>query len=172
MQADAGNLWFTLSTFLFLVRSTGRPVQDPAIEAACAAVSAGSGDVQALGQQLVDAVRARVKVNDFAAVAAAIRELVGEVRVQDGPAADTREGRVSAVRRALFGNNLPWLAVIIDRFPDGSVGRHWVMVEQFSDVVQVMDPYPWDDRDEERVLPLNDFMVQWELAGCPGVLVG
>ncbi len=172
MQSDAGNLWFTLSTFLFLVRRSGRPVADAQIEAACAAVEAGQGSVHALGQRLVDAVRARIQHNDYEGVMVAVQELVGADRVRPAPAADTREERIVAVRRALFGRSLPWLAVIIDRFPDGSVGRHWVMVEQFTDVVQVMDPYPWDDRDEERTLPITDFMVQWELAGCQGMLIG
>ena len=39
------------------------------------------------------------------------------------------------------------------------------MVEQFTDRVILMDPYPWDDVDEEYELPLTEFMVRWELAG-------
>jgi hypothetical protein len=75
------------------------------------------------------------------------------------------------VRRATFGRNVPWVACIVDREPDGTVGRHWVLVEAFTDTVRLMDPNPWDDVAEERAMPLVDFMVRWELAGGFGVRV-
>ena len=33
-------------------------------------------------------------------------------------------------------------------------------------MVTCMDPYPWDDLEEEYQAPLVDFMVKWELSGC------
>jgi hypothetical protein len=42
---------------------------------------------------------------------------------------------------------------------------HWVLVERVTDEVLCMDPYPWDDLDEEYVQPTLDFLVKWELAG-------
>jgi hypothetical protein len=168
-----GNLGVTLATFLFLVRRSGIALQDPTIEAACAAFDTGGATVEALGTALVAAVRARVGGDRFEDVVAALRGLLGADRVRTdlGDAPD-REGRAANIRRAHFGQRLPWLAVIIDRTPDGDVGRHWVMVESFDEVVRAMDPNPWDDRDEERVLPVGDFMVQWELAGCPSIRIG
>jgi hypothetical protein len=43
------------------------------------------------------------------------------------------------------------------------------MVERMTDVVMCMDPYPWDDLDEEYAAPLVDFCVKWELAGGAGL---
>jgi hypothetical protein len=65
---------------------------------------------------------------------------------------------------------MPIITAIVDRFPDGSIGTHWVMVERVTDTVTCMDPYPWDDIDEEYSLPLVEFMVRWELAGCESIL--
>ena len=78
---------------------------------------------------------------------------------------DDRSSRIQAIRSYQFRSSLPWLAQIIDRFPDGSVGSHWVMVERVTTQVTCMDPYPWDDLDEEYQSPVVDFMVKWELAG-------
>ena len=44
------------------------------------------------------------------------------------------------------------------------------MVERVTDTVTCMDPYPWDDLDEEYTLPLVEFMVRWELAGGESIL--
>ena len=43
------------------------------------------------------------------------------------------------------------------------------MVERVTDVVLCMDPYPWDDLDEEYAAPLIDFCVKWELGGGVGL---
>jgi len=32
-----------------------------------------------------------------------------------------------------------------------------------------MDPYPWDDLDEEHTIELTEFLVKWELAGGQGL---
>ncbi|MBM4369409.1 MAG: hypothetical protein FJ102_24565, partial [Deltaproteobacteria bacterium] len=80
------------------------------------------------------------------------------------PAAD-RESRVAALRRALFGVSLPFLARIAHR-DSGVLAERWVIVESFATTVKVLDPNPWDDKDEEHDLPLVDFLVRWELAGA------
>jgi hypothetical protein len=36
-------------------------------------------------------------------------------------------------------------------------------------VVTCMDPYPWDDLDEEYTTPVVEFMVKWELAGSQSI---
>lgn len=166
------SLAVTLATFLFLVRRAGHPLKDPAVESACAAFDLGGAPVEVLGKALVDAVRTHLAGARVEDVVAAIGALLGEdlVLTDLGDAPD-REARAAAIRRAQFGHSLPWLAVIIDRQPDGEVGRHWVMVESFDDEARVMDPNPWDDKDEERSLPIVDFMVRWELAGCRSVRV-
>ena len=43
------------------------------------------------------------------------------------------------------------------------------MVEQLTDRVVCMDPYPWDDLDEEYDSPVVEFAVKWEFAGCGSI---
>jgi hypothetical protein len=166
-----GNLGVTLATFLFLLRRSGRPLADAAIDAACARLDSASGAPAALGAALVAAVEPHLAAGNDA-VLPALRAIVGEdhVRADLGEGAD-RDARTTAIRRAHFGQRLPWLAEIADRLPDGSIGRHWVLVEAFDEVARVMDPNPWDDRDEERAIPVGDFMVLWELAGLRSIRI-
>lgn len=167
------NLEVTLATFLYLVRRGGVPVRDEKVEAACAAIDGGGADVAALGRQLVDAVRPRLGNGGVDEVIEGLRGLLGADRVlTDLGTEPDRDARVAAIRRATFGRHLPWLAVIADRTADGKLGEHWVMVEDFGDEARVMDPNPWDDRPEERTLPLADFLVRWELAGGRSARVG
>lgn len=166
------NLPVTLATFLYLVRHAGIPLLDPRVEAACGALDGGGEDVAALGRALVDLVAPKLGAGSVEEVVAALRELCGADRIGfDSPADGVdRDARVAGIRRASFGRNLPWLAQIADRV-DGVLGVHWVMVEDFTDEVRVMDPNPWDDRPEERTFDLPDFLVRWELAGAPCVRV-
>jgi len=172
VHSPAASLSVTLATFLFLVRRAGLTLRDPAVESACAAFDAGGAPVDTLGAALASAVEARLTGARVEDVVAALRGLLGDDHVHtDLGAGPDRAARAAAIRRAHFGNPLPWLAVIIDRQPDGEVARHWVLVESFDDVARVMDPNPWDDKDENRSIDLADFMVQWELAGCASVRV-
>ena len=84
----------------------------------------------------------------------------------EGALGRTREERLGRVRSYQFRHNLPWLACIYDRFPDGSVLPHWVLVERVQDQITCLDPYPWDDVDEEITTPVGDFLVKWELTGA------
>ncbi len=172
MHTPDASLAVTLATFLFLVRRAGLTLADPAVESACAAFDAGGAPVETLGNALVTAVQARLSGARVEDVVAALRALLGDDHVHTdlGAGAD-RAARATAIRRAHFGNHVPWLAVIIDRQPDGEVARHWVLVESFDEAARVMDPNPWDDKDENRTIDLGDFMVQWELAGCASVRV-
>lgn len=170
-ELKSGNLGVTLATWVFILFNGGVSADDPAITAACEAIRDAGEDQQidALGQRLVDAVLAALDTEqpDIGAVAGLAARLYGTERAATdlGESSDRYE-RARAVRRYQFGRNLPWIARIIDRFPDGTVGAHWVMVEELTESVKVMDPYPWDDVDEQYDIPLTDFMVKWELAGC------
>ena len=126
-----------------------------------------TADLEGLGRSLVGAVALKVgEDTSFDAVHRLALGLYGEERVDSSLGAGSRDLRARNARRYQFSHNLPWIACIIDRFPDGQVGAHWVMVEQVTDVVKIMDPYPWDDVDEEINMPVVDFMVKWELAGA------
>ncbi len=173
----AGNLGVTLSTWIFILFSKGQQPDSAAVAAACVAIRDADADAELddLGQQLVSAVVELLAsaAPDFERVLEAMKALFGDGQVGDdlGQPAD-RDERARGIRRYQFGRNLPWIARIIDRFPDGQVGAHWVMVEELTDTVKVMDPYPWDEVDEQYVMPLGDFMVKWELAGCESVRFG
>ena len=77
---------------------------------------------------------------------------------------ETRDEKISNIRKHLFITSRPWLAKIAAR-TGSEIGYQWILVEDFSDSVTCMDPYPWDDIDEEYTMSIEEFMVRWELAG-------
>ena len=193
----AGELHTTLATWLYYLDQAGHRAQDAGIANALgrissigqmqaemlaaadqqdyataaalkAKLSASKNDPDALGQELVAAVEATLKGDSSEAVIAWAQSQLGAENIE-GDFGGDRESRAQKARQAGFKTGLPWVAQIIDRFPDGRVGAHWVMVERVTDHVRCMDPYPWDDIDEEIEVPLADFMVKWELAGCAGL---
>ncbi len=169
-EPKKGNLSTTLATWIFLLDCAGHRSQDPAVIAACDGIRiATPADADTFGQRLVGAVRDGLGGDDtqFDDVVQWIQRLYGD-KVTTAFGAN-REARIQAIRSEQYRTRLPWVAAIIDRFPDGSVGPHWVMVEQVTDTVRCMDPYPWDDLDEEYEAPLLDFFVKWELAGGVGL---
>lgn len=166
-----GNLGVTVGTWLFILHTYGHAFTDPRITAGCVAIQdADPDDADVAGQALVALVDELLGATpDSGAVRDWLAQLLGEAHVGriDG---EDRAGRTQHIRAYQFRSNLPFITQIIDRFPDGTVGAHWVMVERVTDTVTCMDPYPWDDIDEEYTLPLVEFMVKWELAGCESIV--
>lgn len=158
------NLPYTVATFTFLQRRAGARVLDPATESACAAVAALE-EGAAAAERLLEAVTALGGEATPDGIAGTLGKLFGGAVQVDFAQAPDREGRLARVRRATFGDNRPWIAGIADRARDGQLGVHWVLVEGMGEVVRLLDPTPWDDQDDERSLPLADFVVLWELAG-------
>jgi hypothetical protein len=116
-----------------------------------------------LGNKLVEKIQSELEEDaDADAVHGWLQEKYGD-RIGTTFGA-SRQVRIHNMRRYLFQSSFPWLAQIIDRREE-EVGPQWVMVEQVTDTVTCMDPYPWDDIDEEFQLPIVDFLVRWELAG-------
>jgi len=166
-----GNLGVTVGTWLFILHTYGHELADAEISAACAAIQsadeAGTDDAGKALVALVDAALGEAPTTDD--VRSWLTGLLGESHVDRIEGSD-RADRTHHIRAYQFRSNLPFIAHIIDRFPDGTVGGHWVMVERVTDTVTCMDPYPWDDLDEEYTLPVVEFMVKWELAGCESIL--
>ncbi len=163
--AKVGHLPTALATYLFLLQDAGHTVSDADIAAAVSGI-ATSDDPDGAGQALVDLLAGRLGGEDDAdpaEVAALLGQLFGDDRVATDLGTE-RWDRARNARRYHFRHNLPWLARIVDRFPSG-LGTHWVLVERVTDEVTCMDPYPWDDLDEEYAMPVLEFMVKWELAG-------
>lgn len=162
----SGELAVTLATWIFLLDQKGIRVPHPELRSACDALRGGEdADWDRLGQVLVATVQRELKSASPEDVVAWAASLYGadHIAAQLG---SSREERLASARTYQFRHGLPWLAVILDRFPNGTVGAHWVMVERVTDTVTCMDPYPWDDVDEEHEAPLVEFLVKWELAGC------
>ncbi len=170
-ETRSGQLHTAVATWIFMIDDAGHRPDDPALCAALDAFRAAApgSDVDALGQALVAVVHEGLPDDANAErIASWLQGLFGNDAVTTD-VGDTREARIQSARRAQFSTNLPWLARIIDRFPGGGVGAHWVLVERVDEQVTCMDPYPWDDLDEEYTQPLTDFLVKWELAGGEGV---
>lgn len=83
----------------------------------------------------------------------------------------SRSERASRIRAYQFGRQLPWLARIIERHDDGTVGPAWLLIEHVTDRVCTLDPNPWNDIEEARSMPVSDFQVLWELDGCTSFAV-
>jgi len=165
-----GNLGSTLATWLFQVHAGGRTIAHDEIRAACVALESLPADAtaDAQGQVLVGTIRKAFgkELPSFAEVTSHVASWLGVGAVGDDLGAEAeRDERIRAIRRYVFSHKGPWIARIIDRFPDGRVGEHWVLVREVGEQVRILDPYPWDGVDEEYVMPLQDFMVKWELAG-------
>jgi len=170
-QAKAGQLDIVLATWIFLLHDAGHVPDEASL---CAAIDAlrdapEGADPDVLGQALVRAVRASLgEGSRLSDVSAWLSRIYGEAHVSTDFGAD-RDSRVQSARRHHFGSSLPWLARIIDRFPGGEVGAHWLLVERLDEEVTCMDPYPWDELDEQYRQPLVEFLVKWELAGGEGI---
>ena len=75
----------------------------------------------------------------------------------------SRAEKIANIRKYIFRTNRPWMAQIAARTSQG-LETQWVLVEDFTDTVTCMDPYPWDDIDEEYELSIEEFVIRWELA--------
>jgi membrane-associated protease RseP (regulator of RpoE activity) len=170
--AKSGDLAVAFGTLVYLLFDAGHAPADPALVEACEAVrSAAPEAADAAGQALVALLAHRLPADGApAGVAALAAALYGADKLVAFEGADRAE-KARAARAWQFRTSLPFLARVVDRFPTGDVGLHWVLVERVTDVVTCMDPYPWDGIDEETTQPLVDFLVKWELAGCACVAV-
>lgn len=162
-----GTLAYTLATWIYLLHSRGHHAAEPSVRAACEALRQGK-DLETLGEALVEALRGLLTGADAEDAQALAARLYGTATVLSGLGED-REQALRDARRYQFQRGLPWLACIVDRFPDGQVGPHWVLVESLEESVRCLDPYPWDDLDEELEQPLVEFLVKWELGGLAGL---
>ena len=163
---------YTLATWVYLLHADGLHADDEAVHDLCGAIDAATtaeaGD--AAGLALVEHVRANVDDASGEAVAAYARQLYGRA-VDTGLGEGDRQERTGRIRVYQFGVSLPWLARIWVRTPSEAVRPLWLLIERVTDEVIAMDPNPWDDVEEERHLPVNDFHVLWELDGCTSIAV-
>jgi hypothetical protein len=163
---------YTLATWVYVLHTLGIAGVDARVAQACDAVDAAT-DATA-GNAAAEALVARIGellagADSPEAVKSAARALYGD-GVDGDLGVGGRDQRIQRIRAYQFGRNLPWLARIWERH-DGVVSPSWLLVERMTDEVAVMDANPWNDIDEKRRLPVDDFVVLWELDGCTSLSI-
>ena len=88
--------------------------------------------------------------------------------ITDGWSDSENQTVLQTIRKYEFSRGLRWICKIADRTEQG-LEEIWVLVEKVTDSVLCMDPYPWDDVDEEFELELQNFLVRWELCGSTAI---
>lgn len=157
---------YTFATWVFTLHVGGLEAADAETRDACRAIreatEAKSGN--AASERLV--VRVRALLGDGAAegVEGAARALYGD-RVRRDLGEGDRQERTARIRKYQFTHQLPWLAQVWER-ANGVVRPGWLLVERVTDEVTAADPNPWNEVDETRHLPVQDFHVLWELSAC------
>ena len=170
-MSKIGDLPCTLATYVYLLDCSGNRAQEETVGATCDQIRdaiASDSDVEALGGQLAQQLESLLEGNDPGSLLA---KLYGETTLTSEFGAD-RLGRLQDIRRRQFESMTPWLAELVERSEQGEVKAHWVLVEKFDETVTCMDPFPFDRLEEERLMPLGEFVVKWELTGCSAWRVG
>ena len=157
----------TFATAVVLLRRAGHAVNDPVLEALAARVDQAADRSHALeaAERLAAAL---VGDGEDAGVGSPIARAFPSLRHVS--VAGGHDAHITALRRdaeaawARFGNALPMLARIADRV-DGVLIERWALVLDVGEQVHLLDPNPWDDVAEDRLLALPEFVVRWALAG-------
>ena len=172
MSVDPRVLPTTLATWTHQLHLAGiAPVHEAAaafLVEIDATTSPEQGEAAALG--LVELIAASIEGDSPATVIAWAQAWFGDRVRTDLGNAETRDERVREVRAYQFAHSVPWLARIWER-TDGVVAPSWLVIERVTDEVFAMDPNPWNEVDEDRRLPIADFLVLWELDGATSVCV-
>jgi hypothetical protein len=162
----------TLATWVFQLSQRGVAIDDTQVAAHCAAVAAAadpeSGNTAA--RALVEGVSAVLAGPEPAQVLAWARGVFGaraSSRFGEDP---DREERAHRVRKYQFARGLPWLARVWER-AGGEVRPGWLLIDRMTDEITAADPDPWNEIEEERRIPLGDFLVLWELADSASIHV-
>ncbi len=120
-----------------------------------------------IGKELVSIIEQSLE--DASTVSAVLSWLQGIVpEIENGWSHTEDQTVLQSIRKYEFGRGLPWIAQIADRTEDG-LEEVWVLVEKVTNTVLCMDPYPWDDVDEEFELELSDFLTRWKLCNCTAI---
>jgi len=123
-----------------------------------------------LGKQLVEVVQSSIASDSSVEdVFAWLQERVPSIA--NGWTSDEDKSVLQNIRQYEFKRGLPWIGRIAER-TDHGIEEIWIMVEKVSDRVLCMDPYPWDDVEEEFYLDIPEFLLRWELAGAVAIHLG
>lgn len=129
-----------------------------------------SADIFDLAKELIGAIESTLS-ND-ASFEETLSWLQNRIpQIKSNFAAETRSGKIHAIRHYEFQQSMPWIARIANRTEE-HLAEQWIMVEKVTETVHCMDPNPWDDIEEESSYSLNDFMIRWELCGYASIFLG
>ena len=120
-----------------------------------------------LGKELVDVVTQ--SISSDASVEDVMAWLTERIpSIANGWAASEEHSTLQKIRQYEFKRGLPWIGRLAER-TDNGLEEIWIMVEKVTDTVLCMDPYPWDDVDEEFAVDLPEFLLRWQLAGSVAI---
>ena len=123
-----------------------------------------------LGKKLVEVVQDSIAADSSVEdVFAWLQERVPSIT--NGWTTEDDKSILQNIRQYEFKRGLPWVGRIAERTNNG-IEEMWIMVEKVTDTVLCMDPYPWDDVDEEFYLDIPEFLLRWELAGAVAIHLG
>jgi hypothetical protein len=155
----------TLATWVFQLSQRGVALGDPEAAGHVARVAEATdpdaGNAAARG--FVSWIAGQLAGSDPEHVAAFARRVFGDRASTAFGEGSDREERAHRVRKYQFARGLPWLARIWERV-GADVRPGWLLVDRVTDAVTAADPDPWNEIEEERTIPLSDFVVLWELA--------
>jgi hypothetical protein len=120
-----------------------------------------------LGKALVEVVSESIPSDSSVeAVMAWLEERVPSIT--NGWDVDEDQSILQKIRQYEFKRGLPWIGRLAERTENG-LEESWIMVEKVTDTVLCMDPYPWDDVDEEFTVDVPEFLLRWSLAGSVAI---
>lgn len=123
-----------------------------------------------LGKALVDVVGESIASD--ASVEAVMAWLTERIpSIQGSWNTDEEHSVLQKIRQYEFRRGLPWICRLAERTENG-LEELWIMVEKVSDTVRCMDPYPWDDVEEEFNVDIPEFLLRWQLAGSVAIHLG
>ena len=123
-----------------------------------------------LGKTLVDLVGESIAAD--ASVEAVMAWLTERIPSIEGSwDTDEEHSVLQKVRQYEFRRGLPWICRLAER-TDNGLEELWIMVEKVTDTVRCMDPYPWDDVEEDFNVDIPEFLLRWQLAGSVAIHLG
>ena len=130
-------------------------------------------DLFSLGMDMVETIKKlfpeNYEQNTAAEVQTLLSQLYGDYQVH--VFGDDAQQNLKTIRSYQYHYKLPWIARIANRQESGKIVEEWVMVEDVQDLVLCMDPYPWDDIEEDFKLPTQEFLIRWKLCDFVGFYI-
>lgn len=161
-----------VTTWILELSAKGIFPTDDTIAQGCRAVLGAKSEAEAaqVGAKLTAQISDEIGDASASAVGAAARRWFGDA-LSTELGEGTREDRAHRLRGWSFRGGAPWLGQVWLRDEAGEVRGRWLIVDRVLDAAHTLDPNPWDDVDEHFDIPVDDFLVLWELSGATSFAV-